>query len=37
VGSFKSDWQNPVKWMFTAVLVEADGENMEALDVKYEE
>ena len=37
VGSFKSEWQNPVKWMFTAVLVEADGENMKALDVKYEE
>lgn len=36
VGSFKSEWRNPVKWMFTAVLVEEDGENMQALDVKYE-
>ncbi|MPR36687.1 family 20 glycosylhydrolase [Salmonirosea aquatica] len=37
VGGFRSDWQNPVKWMFTAVLVEEDGENMKAMEVKYEE
>ncbi len=37
VGNFKNEWQNPVKWMFTAVLVEQDGVNMKALDVKYKE
>jgi hypothetical protein len=35
VGSFKSAWQNPVKWMFTAVLVESNTRNPNALDVVY--
>jgi lysophospholipase L1-like esterase len=26
VGSFNAEWQNPVKWMFTAVFVEEDDE-----------
>ena len=32
VGSFKGPWQNPVKWMFTAVLVEPDELNPEAFE-----
>lgn len=35
VDSFKSAWQNPVKWMFTAVLVESNTLNPNALDVVY--
>lgn len=34
IESFKADWQNPVKWMFTAVFLDDDVNEVEAMTLK---